>query len=166
MAAQIEKGPLHLLSLNVRGLGNCNKKSSLFHWLTKYHDVRNKILFLQETHVTKIKERKWEKTWEGKIIFANGTSKSRGVAILLPKNLEYKIHEEILDKNGRYIALRIEIEGELYGLINGYAPTSDKLEEQMVWLEQITQIFPKLLAHRLCPHQILFLCPLIFPKFV
>ena len=144
MLAQVEKSPLHLLSLNVRGLGNCNKKSSLFHWLNKYHDVQNKILYLQETHVTKAKEGKWEEIWDGKRIFANGTSKSRGVAILLPKSLDYNILEETLDINGRYIALRIEIEGELYGLINGYAPTSDKLEEQMVWLEKITNILENL----------------------
>jgi exonuclease III len=144
MLAQNDKSPLYLLSLNVRGLGNCNKKSGLFHWLRKYHDGNKKIVFLQETHVTKAKEGKWGEIWDGKRIFANGTSKSRGVAILLPKNLDYKILEEMLDTNGRYIALKIEIEGELFGLINGYAPTSDKLEEQMVWLEKITSILEKL----------------------
>ena len=85
------KKPLKLLSLNVRGLGNCDEKSSLFHWLNKYHDAKNKIIFLQETHVTKDKEPKWEKIWDGEMKFANGTSNSRGVAILLPKHLEYEI---------------------------------------------------------------------------
>ena len=89
MALSIEKNPLNLLSLNVRGLGNCTKKSSLFHWLGKYHDVHNKIVFLQETHVTKAKESRWKKVWHGKKIFANGTSNSKGVAILLPKLLDF-----------------------------------------------------------------------------
>jgi hypothetical protein len=38
--------------------------------------------------VTKAKEGKWEKVWPGKKFFSNGTSKSRGVAILLPEFLE------------------------------------------------------------------------------
>ena len=70
MATQsIKKNPLSLLSLNVRGLGSCAKTSSLFHWLRKYHDVQNKLVFLQETHVTKEKESKWKKVWPGKKIF-------------------------------------------------------------------------------------------------
>jgi exonuclease III len=142
--AQVSKNPLNLLSLNVRGLGNGAKRSSLFHWLKKHHDVHNKIVFLQETHVIKSQEFRWKKLWYGKRIFSNGTSKSKGVAILLPKFLEYNILSEKLDPGGRYIALKIEIEGTIYGLINGYAPTSDKLEEQMVWLEAITGILEDL----------------------
>jgi exonuclease III len=141
MATQlIKKNPLNLLSLNVRGLGSCAKKSSLFHWLRKYHDVQNKIVFLQETHMTKEKESKWNNIWPGKRIFANGTSRSKGVAILLPQFMDYNILSTILDPGGRYIALKIEIEGSLYSLINGYAPTADRLDEQMVWLDSILDI--------------------------
>jgi exonuclease III len=141
------KNPLNLLSLNVRGLGKGAKRSSLFHWLGKYHDVHKKILFLQETHVTKGQEPKWKKLWHGKMVFANGTSKSKGVAILLPKLLDYNIISETLDPGGRYIALKIEIEGTIYSLINGYAPTSDHLEEQMAWLESIVGILEDLGRH-------------------
>ena len=140
----IKNSPLHILSLNVRGLGKGAKRSSLFHWLGKHHDIHNKILFLQETHVTKSQEYKWKKNWRGKMIFANGTSKSRGVAILLPKNMEFQIISQTLDPGGRYIALKIEIEHITYSLINGYAPTADKLEEQMVWLESIVEILEEL----------------------
>jgi exonuclease III len=124
--------------LNVRGLGNCIKKANLFQWLKQHHDVHNKIVFLQETHVTPEKEHHWKEFWNGRMFFSNGTSKSRGVATLLPKNLEYTLHHEIKDPNGRFIGIKIEYEGSLYGLINGYAPTSDKLEEQLAWLKQIT----------------------------
>jgi exonuclease III len=95
---------------------------------------------LQETHVIKKREYKWEKLWDGKKIFSNGTSKSKGVAILLPKLLNYNILGEHLDPGGRYIGLKIEIDGKIFGLINGYAPTSDRLEEQLVWLEAIITI--------------------------
>jgi exonuclease III len=138
------KTPIHILSLNVRGLGKGAKRSSLFHWLKKHHDVQGKIIFLQETHVTKAQEYKWNELWHGKKIFANGTSRSKGVAILLPKSLDFKILSQTLDPDGRYIALKIEIEGTIYGLINCYAPTADKLEEQMVWLDAITGLLETL----------------------
>jgi exonuclease III len=135
-----ENVPLNLLSLNVRGLANCVKKCSLFQWFKKHHKIENKIVFLQETHATKEKEGKWEKVWDGKMFFANGTSSRRGVATLLPKNLEYNLIDEKKDIYGRFVALKLEIDGKLYGLINGYAPTADLLEEQLAWLSKISAI--------------------------
>jgi exonuclease III len=140
----LKNNPLNFLSFNARGLGDCTKKSRLFHWLAQHHDVQNKIVFLQETHVTVEKEYKWKEIWQGKMIFSNGNSRSRGVAILFPKDLEYEILKEIKDKEGRYIAVKIEYDGNPYGLINGYAPTSDMLEEQLAWLRQITNIIEEL----------------------
>jgi exonuclease III len=78
--------------------------------------------------------------WDGNIFFANGTSRKRGVAILLPKDMEYNLLDEKRDPDGRYVALKLETEGKLYGLINGYAPTADLLAEQILWLSKITTI--------------------------
>jgi exonuclease III len=139
-ATVINKVPINLLSLNVRGLGNCVKKNSLFHWLKKHHRIEDKIVFLQETHVTKDKESKWDKAWGGEKLFANGTSRKRGVVTLLPKDMDYKLLDEKKDPDGRYVALKIEIDGNKYGLINGYAPTADFLAEQIVWLSKISAI--------------------------
>ena len=80
----------------------------------------------------------------GIFFFSNGTSRSRGVAILLPKDLEYTIVETTLDDNGRFIALKIIINEVVYGLINGYAPTADMLQEQLDWFKSITGIIEKL----------------------
>ena len=66
------------------------------------------------------------------------------MAILLPKVLDFNILEETIDTNGRYIALKIEINKVIYGLINGYAPTSDMLADQLAWLKQITEILEKM----------------------
>jgi exonuclease III len=144
MAQKIEKIPLNILSFNARGLNNNVKKDNLFFWLSKVHKSRDKIIFLQETHMIKSKEWKWNKSWPGKKIFSNGTSTKRGVAILMPKDLKYDILEQKLDDNGRYIALKIKINDMVYGIINGYAPTSDKLVEQMEWLKSITEILENL----------------------
>ena len=132
--------PLNILSFNARGLNNNVKKDNLFFWLNKVHKSAGKIIFLQETHMIKSKQWKWNKAWPGKNIFSNGTSTSRGVAILLPKNLKYDILDEKLDNNGRYIAIKIKIYDKIYGLINVYAPTSDKLAEQLEWFISINEI--------------------------
>jgi exonuclease III len=144
MAINTDKFPLNILSFNARGLNNNVKKDNLFFWLRKVHKADDNIIFLQETHMIKSKEWKWNKNWPGKKIFSNGTFTSRGVAILLPKDLEYDILNTILDDDGRYIALKIKINNVVYGLINGYAPTSDKLAEQLIWLKSITDILDNL----------------------
>ena len=144
MAQTPTKIPLNLISLNVRGLNMVQKRDKLFFWLNKVHNTKDKIVFLQETHMTKNREWRWNKLWPGKKIFSNGTSKSRGVAVLLPKDLDFEILDTIIDPNGRYIALKIVIQEINYGLINGYAPTADKLPEQMVWLEDILKILENL----------------------
>ena len=137
MAQTQTKLPLNIVSLNVRGLNIEQKRDKLFLWLNKVHSTKDKIIFLQETHMTKNREWRWNKLWPGKKLFSNGTSKSRGVAVLLPKSLDYEILETILDPNGRYIAIKIVIQETTYGLINGYAPTADRLPEQMLWIKEI-----------------------------
>jgi exonuclease III len=144
MAQPETKLPLNILSLNVRGLNIEQKRDKLFFWLNKVHNTKDKIIFLQETHMTKNREWRWNKLWPGTKIFSNGTSRSRGVAILLPKSLDYEILESILDPNGRYIALKIVVQDTTYGLINGYAPTADRLPEQMIWQQEIMKILENL----------------------
>ena len=110
----------HLSSLNVRGLGETFKRRSIFHWLRKFHAG---ISFLQETHSTTESEKIWRSEWGANIIFSHGTSNSRGVAILLPNNLDYVIQKEINDSNGRYLILDTLIDNTRLILVNVYAPT-------------------------------------------
>ena len=62
--------------------------------------------------------------------FLSGSStNSRGVAILLVPNFEYKIIEFEPDKDGRFIFLTIEIDSKLtLTLVNIYGPNSDDPE--------------------------------------
>ena len=48
-----------------------------------------------------------------------------GVAILLKKGVDCVIHSKILDPQGRYIILKVEIKDKTYVLINIYAPNKD-----------------------------------------
>jgi exonuclease III len=136
--------PLSLLSLNANGLGDPSKRRNLICWLNKFHNSKSKFIFLQETHCTNKTEIRWKKEWDNRDIeFSNGDSGSRGVAIIFPKNGDYKINEIIKSKNGRYIAINITIDNKIFCLINCYVPNKGKLQDQLAWLAEIQQILVK-----------------------
>ena len=137
---QDNKEPLQLMSLNTNGLRDGNKRRSLFNWLKQFHNGRSKVIFLQETHTDKKIEAIWERDWGGKILFSHGTSGSKGVAILLPTSIEYKVENTIEDPNGRFIATQISLSSSVFWLCNCYAPCANKPHDQLAWLEQIQNI--------------------------
>ena len=107
---------MELLSLNTNGIRDDKNRRSLFHWLKKYHNVDDRIVLLQETHASADTGKLWHKDWGHRnIIFAHGTNRSRGVAIILLKNYEFKVNNETLDTEGRYIAIDITIDGNRFG---------------------------------------------------
>jgi exonuclease III len=115
-----------LLSFNVNGLGQKSKRSIIFN---KVKQLKC-IAFLQETHCTKPEEKVWEDQWKGKIYFSNGTSKSAGVAILFPPDLDIELCDKKCDDDGRFLLLKIKIQFNMYVLCNVYAPTQDHKLEQ------------------------------------
>jgi hypothetical protein len=55
--------------------------------------VRNKhpgFLFLHETYTTHSDEQTWKAVWKGKIMMSHGMNHSKGVAILIPDNIEFE----------------------------------------------------------------------------
>ena len=76
---------MRLLTLNVNGIRNDKKRERLFNWLkSKPYD----LYLLQETHCTDEVEEQWKRQWEGKSIWNNGESNSRGVAILFRREFD------------------------------------------------------------------------------
>ena len=136
-----EKEPLGLLSLNANGLGDAKKRQSVFGWLKKYKGANQKITFMQETHSTKKLESIWENEWgDHDIYFSHGTSGSKGVATVIPKNLDHKINQIIRSQDGRFIMINLTVKDNIFCLINCYAPTVDKPKEQLEWLGKIQEI--------------------------
>ena len=136
--ARQDKEPISLISLNANGLGKANKRRKLIGWLNKFHNADKKIIFLQETHTTPKIVPLWDKEWNyRKIIYSHGTSGSKGVAIIFPKNMEYEIHDIKLSQEGRYIAVTMTTNDTKFCLINGYAPNTTKLQDQLKWLSEI-----------------------------
>ena len=56
---------------------------------------------------------------------AHGSSNSRGVAILVEKDVDCTIHSQILDSSGQFVIIKTEIKDKKYVLINIYVPNKD-----------------------------------------
>lgn len=70
---------IKIMSMNVRGLNEANKRRDIFNWL---RDKGGSIYCLQDTHSTKNMERLWQSEWGYKAIFSSFRGDSRGTAIL------------------------------------------------------------------------------------
>ena len=119
---------LQFNSFNARGLSDGAKRRTIFNWIKKNHKG---VTLLQETHSTPAVEKQWQREWGSDMLFSHGSSKSKGVAILLPKSLKIEINKTTLDNDGRLIMTDINIEDQNFILVNLYAPTKDKQNEQL-----------------------------------
>lgn len=128
---------LNINSFNCRGLRDKKKRLNIFKWLKKDHPG---ITLLQETHSTEADEKIWKNEWGGQIYFSHGKSNKRGVAVLIPNelNLEFSYIDGIRDQDGRIFLIQCEVEKLPLTIINVYAPTKDKQESQLEFLENLT----------------------------
>ena len=130
-----------ILSWNVRGLGDYQKRRKLFSWVKK-HMSKNAIVFMQETHLSDKTGKQWEQLWRGSIRFSHGTTSSKGVPIAFSEGLEINTMIEFADQNGRYIVLQVDIPGNPYVLINYYAPNLET--QQVSALDELTKVLSNL----------------------
>ena len=76
-------------SFNCGGLRDTTKCNHIFSLLRNSHAG---ITLVQETHSTVDDENIWQTEWGNEIIFSLGTSVSRGVSILIPKNIKIDLN--------------------------------------------------------------------------
>ena len=107
----------------MKGLSNFRKRRTIFLWCRKR---KADLFFLQETHSIAAKENQWRNEWGAEMISCQGSSNSRGVAILFKNGIDCSINHKIVDPEGRYIILKACIQDKVYVLINVYAPNKDK----------------------------------------
>jgi exonuclease III len=136
---------LRLYSLNVCGLRDKNKRNKLFTFLRgKPHG----IILLQETFSIKGDEKVWAREWEGDIFMSHGTQHSKGTAILIAKDISYTLENTITDENGRYVYIEGIFKGHPLTILNYYAPTREKVSEQIAKLDEILPLITEQ-AHKI-----------------
>ena len=83
------------------------------------------IVFLQETHIKAIEQRRLRANWVYRVCQSLFTSKARGVAILFRKSIPFQLTSETTDPNGRYIMIAGSINSFPVTFLNIYGPNID-----------------------------------------
>ena len=111
-----------VLSVNSQGLRDKTKLHDVLTYLNKFHPH---IICLQDTHLLSSDESEILKIWPGEVIINGKSTNSRGVAILLSKNFEYKIEHIFKDIDGNLIELDLIISDIKLKLFCIYGPNKD-----------------------------------------
>jgi exodeoxyribonuclease-3 len=108
------------VTLNCRGLLNREKRSTVLRFM---EDKRADIIFLQETFVTKQHEHEFNKAWSGQVFHSlTDSCHSRGVCILIKKELAADILGVYRSDDGRRLLVNTSIKGHIMCLVCAYAP--------------------------------------------
>ena len=113
---------LKVITCNARGLSEIEKCRKLF---KNFHEAKYDIILLQETHCTKEKEKIWRSQWDANIVFSNGTSNARGVAVLFSRTNDIQITKIDRDSEGRFLFIKTKINDFETSITNVYAPNHD-----------------------------------------
>ena len=117
----------------MRGIANEVKRRTIF----DFYRARADIICIQETHCTKELESIWRNEWGGNIFFSNGTSNSKGVAILINRAFYCDFLSQETDSEGRILLINLRIEGQCVSIINVYAPNKDTPQ----FIQEIAEIY-------------------------
>ena len=131
------KQKIKISSFKTGRLNNIIKQNLIFQWLKQNHTG---IIFIQESHSYKGCETQWEREFGCKMFFLNGSSYSRGVCTIISNDLDYSVNECASDENVRFILLDLTLGSTNLILLNVYATTKDKLQEQNNFLKTILDL--------------------------
>uniref|UniRef100_A0A803KF69 Reverse transcriptase domain-containing protein n=1 Tax=Xenopus tropicalis TaxID=8364 RepID=A0A803KF69_XENTR len=109
----------NIMSWNIRGLNSKYKRSLMWIYLKRHSPS---ILLLQETHLVGQKTLALKKSWVGWTYHASFSTYSRGVSILVRKNLPFELSQIISDHYGRYILIACLLANKPLILANIYMP--------------------------------------------
>ena len=121
---------LKLISLNVRGLRNGNKRRAIFSYLKMQKAT---IFCLQETYSSSEDEKVWSAEWGGKFLFSHGSSHSRSICILLnPSNVTFNLQSVKQDSEGRFLIAKATFHDKSFFIVNIYAPTDYRDQDNFI----------------------------------
>ena len=114
---------LKISSINVKGYRQKFKRDIIWSRLVQ---LNFDIVFMQETHVTNLGEaKKFSKDFDGKCYWSFGSTRARGVGIMLSSTLDYKYINNTYDFEGRVACVDIDIGASKLRLINVYCPNNE-----------------------------------------
>ena len=116
---------LKIASLNCRGLGDFYKRRDVFSFL---REKNFSLYLLQDTHFTSDIEERISREWGYHVYFSSFTSNSRGVAILVNNNFEYKLLHMSKDDNGNILSIKISAFDKEFVIVCLYGPNNDSPE--------------------------------------
>ena len=111
-----------IISTNCQGLHDSRKRKDVLQY---YRQLQCNVLCLQDTHFTKDMENNIQSEWGYEVYFNSFTSQSRGIAIFLNNNFDYKVHNKLDDTSGNFLALDITFSNTRVSLVVIYGPNED-----------------------------------------
>ena len=134
---------LKILSLNVRGIRNPNKRRAMFCYLKQQKAT---IFCLQETYSQPDDEKLWSAEWGGKILFYHRTAHSKGVCILLNPNSSINFDVVQSDHQGTILISKLKIFEETFFIVNIYALTDYR--EQNEFIKNLSEFLVRKTVYR------------------
>ena len=111
-----------IISLNVRGISNSIKRSSIFTYLK---DQKATFYFPQETYFESFGESFWKNEWGGEIFFSHGPRHSKEACILWNPYIKVnnkKKKNSLSDNLGRIVLINLIYNCMELSLCNIYVP--------------------------------------------
>lgn len=130
---------INILSLNVNGLNDVRKRRLVFNTLRKF---RRSIILLQETHCRPGNANLWKSQWGHDMVLTDISASSGGVAILFSRDLKPIFKETSFAGSNRFILTRVRVEESNFCIMNVYMPTSDKEQDQILLMEELSNLLP------------------------
>lgn len=113
---------INLYSWNVRGLRDVKKRKALYQVL---NEKNIDICLVQETFLTAELEKEIGFEWKGVVIHNYGSNHLKGVSVFIKDNNKVKIDTLFKDNEGRFILLNLNIDNEIFTVVNIYAPNDE-----------------------------------------
>lgn len=113
---------IKITSWNVRGLRKLTKIKQV---INRIRQLKSKIIFIQETHLTASDIRPIQNRWPGRVIHAPYNNYARGVLILIHKSIPFQPIKTIQDPAGRFVIMQGTILSLTLNLISVYGPNED-----------------------------------------
>lgn len=89
---------INIISLTVNGLNKPIKKSKV---LAQMKHQRGDIVFMQETHLSKMEHEKLAKLFNAQVFYSSYHSSRRGVITMIRNQIPFEVEKTVCDKNGR-----------------------------------------------------------------